>query len=80
MSETREQYILPLTFQAIKISPPLAETYYARLLEATTYAGIPFTVDPSVPVDELWLIAKTEDGGIATLVYNIGSGEPPPLT
>jgi hypothetical protein len=60
-----------INLEYVRMSPALADTLWGQRWQLLTFSNIPIMRDATVPVDEVWLVCKTETGGIATIVYNL---------
>lgn len=64
-------YEMGITLEYVRMSPALADTLWGQRWQLLTFSNIPIMRDATVPVDEVWLMCKVENGAIATVVYKI---------
>ena len=73
MSETHDS---GMTIVELKARRQVLDGFDGPTKDEMALLGVRFTASNEVPADELWIVAMTEDGDRATLVYK--GGEHPP--
>lgn len=71
MSETHE---IGMTVTEVKARRRVLDGFDGPTKAEMQLLGVRFTASDEVPANELWVIAATEDGDRATLVYNVATG------
>jgi hypothetical protein len=71
LTQSLAQYQMGMTAEAVDLSPQIAEARGGDLLSNLSYLGLRVTIDPTLPPNQMRIIAVVDGGVRATLVYNI---------